>query len=113
MIYLAPATVLESLVSRTAGQTESDVDVPVARVVADVAVGNGRVAGDAEPATATDAAGGGAVQIEAPLPHVSTHVMESELIRLLLRYRVWLPFSIILKPPYGTQIIAPRISIFL
>ena len=57
MIILAPATVLESLVSRTAGQTESEVVAPVARVAV-AAVGNsGEIV--AVPATATAAAVGG------------------------------------------------------
>ena len=112
MIFLAPSTVLRFLVTRTAGQTESNVDVPVVRGVVEAA-GNGRVVGGVVPATDTEAAAGGSAQIEAPLTHVSTHVMKSELIRLLLRYRMWLPFSVILKPPHGTQIITPRISIFL
>ena len=86
------------LVSRTAGQTEADDSVPEVRVEVDVAAGNSRVVGVGVPATATDAAVGGvAHHIEAPLPHVSTHVMKAELIRLLLRYRMWLPFSVILN----------------
>ena len=48
--------------SGAAGQTESDVVVPVVRVVVVVAVGNSGVVGVVVPATATDAAVGGSVQ---------------------------------------------------
>ncbi|NBR50067.1 hypothetical protein EBU02_14735, partial [bacterium] len=44
---------LRFLVSRTAGQTETDAVVPGVRVVAEVAVGNGRAVGVVVPATAT------------------------------------------------------------
>ena len=47
--------------SGAADQTESDVVVPVVRVVV-VAVGNSGVVGVVVPATATDAAVGGSVQ---------------------------------------------------
>ena len=44
MIFLAPATVLESLVSRTAGQTEAVIRVAEVRnIVVVVAVGNSGV----------------------------------------------------------------------
>ncbi len=48
--------------SGAADQTESDVVVPVVRVVVVVAVGNSGVVGVVVPATATDAAVGGSVQ---------------------------------------------------
>ena len=82
MIFLAPATVLESLVSRTAGQTEAVIRVAEDRnIVEVVAVGNSGVGGVEEPATAAEAAVGRTDQIEAPLPHVPAHVINSQLVR--------------------------------
>ena len=64
------------LVSRTAGHTETDAAVVVAvRAEFVAAVGNSRAFGVLAPATATDAADGGTGQIEAPLPHISAHVI--------------------------------------
>ena len=84
MIYLAPSTVLESLVSRTAGQTESEVVAPVARVAV-AAVGNsGEIV--AVPATATAAAVGRPVQVEAPRPHSPAHVINLQFVRQLSPY---------------------------
>jgi hypothetical protein len=60
VIFLAPATVLESLVSRTPGQTESAVGVPAVRGAA-AAVGNSGAVGFVAPAAATVAAVGGSV----------------------------------------------------
>ena len=65
---------LRFLVSRTAGQTESEVVEPVDRDEA-VAVGNSGAVGAVAPATATDAAVGGICDILAPLPHISAHVI--------------------------------------
>ena len=64
------------LVSRTAGQTESEGEVPVVRDDVVVAVGDSSAVGDAAPATATEAAvGGGLCNILAPLPHIPAHVI--------------------------------------
>ena len=68
---------LRFLVSRTAGQTESDEGEPVVRVVEVVAVGNSRAVGVAAPATATEAAEGGICDILAPLNHIPAHVIDS------------------------------------
>ena len=111
VIFLAPATVLESLVSRAAGQTESEVVVLVVR--ADKADASGNSGLTVAPATATDAAVGASDQIEAPLKHISAHVINPELIRLFLSNRMRLSSRIIFRPTHSIQIIAPRISIFL
>ncbi len=66
---------LRSLVSRTADQTESEVDVPEVRVEGVVAAGNSGVVGVVEPATATDAAVGGKCDILAPLKHIPAHII--------------------------------------
>ena len=62
-----------------AAQTESEVVVPVARVVAVAAGGNSGGVGAGDPATATHAAGGGIriVNILAPLPNIPAHVINS------------------------------------
>ena len=82
LFFLTPATVLESLalrflVSGTAGQTESEVVVPVGRVDAVGAAGDGAGSGVVVPATTTDPAEGGICDILAPLPHIPAHVIDS------------------------------------
>ena len=61
---------LRFLVSRTAGQTEFDGVVPVARDDHEVAVGNSGVADAEVPATATDAAVAGFNAEITPVPVV-------------------------------------------
>ena len=83
MIFLTPSTVLRFLVSRTAGQTESDAVVPDRAAVEAVVAADGTSGGDGveEPATAAEAAVGRTDQIEAPLPHGPAHVINSQFIR--------------------------------
>ena len=100
------------LVSRTAGQTESEVAVPVARAEFAAGGNSGGVSAVA-PSTATESPVGGVeLQIEAPLPHISAHVINPELIGLFLSNRMRLSWGIIFRPSHSIQIIAPRVSVF-
>ena len=81
---------LRSLVSRTAGQTESDVLAPGTRAAVDVAEGNSGAVSAVLPATATDAAGVAEIQIEAPLPNIPAHVINPEFVRELFPRRMCL-----------------------
>ena len=65
------------LISRTAGQTEAEEVVAVARVVVVAAVGDSAVVRNAVPAAAADATVGGIYNILAPLPHIPTHVVNT------------------------------------
>lgn len=76
---------LRNLVSRTAGDAEAVVVAPVARVV-EVPVRDGAVVREVVPGAAADVAEG-ADLIPAPLPNITAHVIQSKLVRRLLRHR--------------------------
>ncbi len=65
------------LVSRTAGQTETEAVVAEVRVVHAEAVGDSAAVRIVAPAAAAEATEGGIFNILAPLPHIPTHVVNT------------------------------------
>ena len=76
---------LRNLVSRTAGEAEAEAVVPVVRVVV-APVRDGAAERAVAPGAAAEAAEG-ADLIPAPLPNITAHVIQSKLVRRLLRHR--------------------------
>ena len=112
MIFLAPATVLESLVSRTAGQTETEAINPRAPFMGEAAEGDGAGGRRVERVAAADFPAKHCLSfIPAPLVNISAHVINPKLVRSFFSDRMNLPSGIFFHPRHGIKIITPSICV--